>query len=636
MSFSSLHFPRSIKILTVLFLFGFFTVSCESLASSSSIKPTFSQFVASELRLDFGEEKYNLNIINFTTSKDGRFLVQFTKKDKVSGLGVGKFFRISADGGKTFGREYKLSESYFGSIDKSFGIEFYFLKDSIAATIRKRGDVFFAKQGSLLGDWDEPIRINDEVGVNPMSFQMQQTENGNIVSFWADHRTGVETLFSSYSRDGGKTWSPNKAVEHDFHNAKQQNPSLVLGANGRLHVFWQDWRDQKTLVDIRYSFSDDHGESWSLSAKINDDSEPVWQLDPSVIVSGNTVLVAFQDFREKGADADRDWNVYYSRSLDNGATWEPNKRLNDVKLGRQESPRLGVDTAGNIFCIWATTQDSLFRQIAFSYSSDGGGSWSPSMFLTESDNKTIKGHLFIRSFSENKLISGWSEESYGASRRVFSQIETSSDSTSKAQIESKPRVAVIPINYTVGKVLFEDNFSKGTAEKWENADGVWSVINEEYVGVLPEEKTFVSYAKLKEPGQYVLKGRFKLDKASHTNADIYFRTSANGLRYYVIKNRFRHGSWLSIKDNDLPNGLNILGGTPFKEKPFSFRSDRWYEFKLVVSSNQIDYYIDEKLFISNVGDLKLSKGKIGIGGWATSPAYFDDISLSELNNEASK
>jgi len=636
MSFYSLPFSSIIKILTSLILFGLFTVSCDSFASSSSKEPSFYQFVASETRFDLGEGNYKLDVINYATNKDGSFLVQYTKKDKVSGPGKGRFFRVSKNAGEKFGREYKLPESYFGSFDQSFGIEFHFLNDSIAATIRKGGDVFFTKQGNLLGEWDDPVRINDETGINPINLQMQQTENGNIISLWADRRSGVETLFSSYLLDGGKTWSPNKAIEHDFHNAKQQNPILVLGANGRLHAFWQDWRDQKTLVDIRYSFSDDHGESWSPSVKINDDSEAVWQLDPSVIVSGNTILITFQDFREKGTDDDRDWNVYYSRSSDNGETWEKNKRLNDVKIGRQEMPRLGADKAGNIFCIWATAQDTIFQQIAFSYSSDDGNSWSPSIILTDRDNKTIKGNLFLRVFSENKLIAGWSEESYAGSRRVFSQIERSSESISQAQIESKPQVSVNPIDSTAGKVLFEDNFYKGSEEKWEIADGVWSVINEEYVGVIPEIRNFVSYARLKEPKRYVFKGRFKLDKTSHMNADIYFRTSADGLRHYVIKNRFRHGSWLSIKNNDLPNGLSVLGGTPLEEKPFSFRSDRWYEFKLVVSSNQIDYYIDEKLFISHAGATTLSEGKIGIGGWATSPAYFDDISLSELNNEASQ
>ena len=80
MSFYSLPLPKAIKILAALFLFGFFTVSCESMASSNSIKPISGQFVASDLRLDLGEEKHKLNIINFTTSKDGRFLVQYTKK----------------------------------------------------------------------------------------------------------------------------------------------------------------------------------------------------------------------------------------------------------------------------------------------------------------------------------------------------------------------------------------------------------------------------------------------------------------------------------------------------------------------------------------------------------------------------
>ena len=109
-----------------------------------------------------------------------------------------------------------------------------------------------------------------------------------------------------------------------------------------------------------------------------------------------------------------------------------------------------------------------------------------------------------------------------------------------------------------------------------------------------------------------------------------FRTDKTGLRHYVISNYFRRGAWLSLKDNGKPNGLHVSGGKPLAQKAFSFKQDRWYDFALVVTKGQVDYYVDKELMLTAKQDLILPKGKIGIGGFNHSPTYFDDISVYAL------
>ena len=45
-------------------------------------------------------------------------------------------------------------------------------------------------------------------------------------------------------------------------------------------------------------------------------------MDPSVAADASNIYVAFGDFREKGAEDDNDWNIYFARSEDNGSTWK--------------------------------------------------------------------------------------------------------------------------------------------------------------------------------------------------------------------------------------------------------------------------------------------------------------------------
>ena len=495
----------------------------------------------------------------------------------------------------------------------------------------QNNNLFYSHSDGDLKNWSDPVQINDERGSSIGFEKLLLTENGEVYCIWVDRRRGFDLIFFSGSKDEGKTWSPNQAIDYDFRQGNQQDPSLAAGANGRILVFWQDWRDRKTLSDVRLAFSDDSGKTWSKSKKINDDEKEVWQIKPTMVSHGSNIYVAFADFREEGTDGDNDWNIYFARSINNGDTWESNTRLNKIKAGRDAAPILTIDRNGNPYCLWWTTRETLFGQMAFSYSTDKGNTWAPSRSLTSGSEMKNERGASLKSVSSDLLFASWGNiDQQGLSVEYFFIAPTSEELGSVNQREEEE--VFDPLRFKQGEILFADDFSNDSAEKWDAREGVWNIIDKSYMGSKPGvlEHRFVSYAKFRETESYVMTGRFKLDRTAHMAASIYFRADESGLRQYVVKNQFRRGAWLSLKDDDRPIGINTAGGAPLVQKHFSFRQDRWYKFRLIVTPDAVDYYVDGKLILSHRKKLILPKGKIGVGGFSMAPTYFDDISISEI------
>ena len=179
-------------------------------------------------------------------------------------------------------------------------------------------------------------------------------------------------------------------------------------------AFWIDSRDRQTLRDIRCSYSDDGGRHWSPSQKINDDKEHVWQ-GKRVWRRGNQIYVAFEDFREPGEGGDYDWNIYFTKSEDNGNTWSKNIRLNDIQEGEDSGPFLTIDEHGDLYCVWRSSRRRIFGDIYVAHSTDSGHSWSGAIRI----NKVSK--WFSRACFAFAFVSGelchWLEQ-HSRDRRV--------------------------------------------------------------------------------------------------------------------------------------------------------------------------------------------------------------------------
>jgi hypothetical protein len=157
--------------------------------------------------------------------------------------------------------------------------------------------------------------------------------------------------------------------------ANDQAVPVVTAVPGRgLFVVWQDSRSGNR--DIYGSMSFDNGTSFALNKRADDSVRTSDQIEPAVAVSVNgTILLAWQDNRRSTFDYD----VFFAKSYDGGATFTSNVRVDDPTNGIswQERPSIAVTDRGTIFVAWTDDRTGVVR-VRGAFSTDGGATFSPS------------------------------------------------------------------------------------------------------------------------------------------------------------------------------------------------------------------------------------------------------------------
>lgn len=606
-------------------------------ASPVSETPIVYSFKPAEFEFDSEDNsRFEFNFAVIESDGRNRLLIQYDKYDKAGGDKLGRFFSISADGGASFISE--ISAKAVSRSEENAIYNFKFMRGGLAAVYSIGRNIFYTRSSDEGAIWTEPVQINDEQHSAYAHVSFIHRSANDIYCLWQDERRGFPLAYFSASSDGGRTWMPNQPVEYDFREGNQTGPKLVVGAGGRLIAVWEDWRDRQTLVDIRSSYSDDGGRHWSESKIINDDSEHVWQSSFDVVSRGDHVYIVFNDFREPGEEGDNDWNIYFARSQDNGTTWSENIRLNDIKKGVDKWPSLAIDDDGILYCTWASSRENIFGDVVFSYSTDGGQSWSRSIMVSESDGLSRREQVNIIVVSRKKPLCSWYEFNNKSSFYRLAWLEALSFPDPPSGSKPDGRTAQpSPLALEEGETLFADDFSSGTDVRWQTTDGTWMMVKGAYMGVATGLRFFSSYARFAEPESYILKGRFLLDPVSHMIAYLYFRADPAAGTYYVIANRFREGAWLGINEERRSvASRHWLNSRPLTQRSFPFQNNRWYSFKLVVTPKQVDYYVEGRLMLSYKGRLTMPPNKIGIGGFEQAPTYFDDIAVTDIRHEATQ
>lgn len=168
------------------------------------------------------------------------------------------------------------------------------------------------------------------------------------------------------STDFGKTWETSAIGEPA---ARMGNPEAAVDRKtGRLYVVYEH-RGAATPAtsppnpqNILVISSADGGKSWSKPLNITDDApdKRADQYYPGISVAPNgRVDVAWHDFRndpfffagQEGnmgtAVGQRYWDVYYTHSVDGGATWAKNERVTSPSIdGRHGATFNNTDTRG--------------------------------------------------------------------------------------------------------------------------------------------------------------------------------------------------------------------------------------------------------------------------------------------------
>jgi hypothetical protein len=141
------------------------------------------------------------------------------------------------------------------------------------------------------------------------------------------------------------------------------NAWCVAAHDDTVHAVWYDNRDGN--YEIYYKRSLDGGATWGPDTRLT--NEPSGSYNPSIALAGPDVHVVWEDERNQDID------VYHKCSTDGGITWGPDVWVSTVP-GPQGMPSIAA-VAACVHVVWVDFSLMGNSEVYFSRSVDGGTNW---------------------------------------------------------------------------------------------------------------------------------------------------------------------------------------------------------------------------------------------------------------------
>lgn len=244
--------------------------------------------------------------------------------------------------------------------------------------------------------WDDPVILaaRDDGTILDKEWMAVDASTGAIFVTYIDN--GV--LVVQRSDDRGATWTDAATIvaSGDWPDkpSQVQFGQVVVAPDSVVHfTFWGSvWGTDAS--SIWASRSEDRGESWSAPVRVAP-FYPVFDLEVShkyrivpnpamaVDASSGALYVTYPFYVGPPAAPGGNLDVYLVRSTDGGASWSAPVRVNDdlpSATNGQWMPALAVGPDGTVHATWLDSREDPRGQFArafYSFSRDGGASWSP-------------------------------------------------------------------------------------------------------------------------------------------------------------------------------------------------------------------------------------------------------------------
>src|SRR5581483_3043166 len=171
---------------------------------------------------------------------------------------------------------------------------------------------------------------NDPSGATPPEIAVDSC--GSVYVVWTN---GSDIAFLTRSDDGGSTFSRPMTISTNVRNS----PQIAIDMNRHVYVGWEDDGFFRTAF---FSQSSDAGDTFSAPVNISGPSS-----------FGGTPLIAV----DSGGNIDLFWqggfqafNIYFSRSIDGGATFSAGVRVSNTSDGAIPF-NVALDPNNNIYVV---------------------------------------------------------------------------------------------------------------------------------------------------------------------------------------------------------------------------------------------------------------------------------------------
>jgi hypothetical protein len=232
------------------------------------------------------------------------------------------------------------------------------------------------------GQWEPDVQATNFPGSGKsVTAEPAASVDSFVYLVWDDSRDpSMHETYFKRSTDDGATWQDDvRLTPADAY----WSPCASVAAQGPdVHVVWHELRHTSanpTNEEVYYIRSTDHGATWNPEARLTNDTSHSWH--PRIAVSGSTIHVAWADYRT-GL-----WQVWYKRSTDYGATWQDDVQLSNG-TGIIEVPEVAVADLG-VHVVWQDSRHGLNNhEVYYVHSTDGGATWGAETRLTSEPHES--------------------------------------------------------------------------------------------------------------------------------------------------------------------------------------------------------------------------------------------------------
>jgi hypothetical protein len=196
--------------------------------------------------------------------------------------------------------------------------------------------------------------------------------DGSLDVCWEEVSIPYSGIYFTTSTDQGETWSDAQKIVANI-TGYPFAPVMVTDGSGSVFVAWRDYSFGNP--DIYVCGSADNGGQWTDPVNISDNDG----YSNMQSMARNAEGYLFAVWEDHSSDID---GVYFSRSLDSGATWTTPSLLSP-ESAYPHSPDIAVDGEGKISVCWRDSSPT-FRGVSFTRSENNGETWIPVKILAHS------------------------------------------------------------------------------------------------------------------------------------------------------------------------------------------------------------------------------------------------------------
>jgi hypothetical protein len=236
---------------------------------------------------------------------------------------------------------------------------------------------------------------------------LDSSNNPHIV--WSEAIDSLNEHYEIYFRkstSGGSSWAAKKRLT--WNPDWCSLPRIILDSSGGIHVVWTQYVSQNN-ADIYYKKSTNGGNTWVSSQRITMD--PGYSDDTSIAVdSNNHIHLVWVD------DKLGNYEIYYKKSTDAGASWMATKRLTWTS-GSSLYPFIAIGPSDNLHVVFEDNTKGNY-EIFYKKSINGGTTWSTKR-LTFNPGKSYEPKIDVGDNNNPQIV--WEDESSGLRQIIYKE-----------------------------------------------------------------------------------------------------------------------------------------------------------------------------------------------------------------------